>query len=175
MVATKISSFLHISCFHLDEYLSSIQDPSLIFLSDETDMWRFTSEEICSRLIQAGAYASPYVEKLLQERSQNETGRIIEGERIDPSFVENAIKAKKAIGIFIIEEDPEQLYRTLQHRSIRFSQLKEDRKRKVVNMDCLLGRWLRMEAETRRIPWILSQPWSTLANRTLEQIMKATP
>jgi 2-phosphoglycerate kinase len=171
-VAIDLSNYFQISCIHLDQYLYTIQDPGLAFLSNENDMWRFSSHELCNRLIQAGANASPYIDRLLQELQHKETAQIIEGERIHPSVMENAIKAKKAVGIFIIEENPNQLYQTLQHRSNRFSKLTEEKKWMVINMDCYFGQWLHMEAEARCLPWLYSQPWSTLGNRVIDLIMK---
>lgn len=117
------------------------------------------------RLVEVEQRAIPYIQPLL------ESVQVIEGERIHPLLVENAMKAGQAVGVFIIEEQPRRIYQTLQIRSQRFRDLTEDQKWKVAGFDGLYGQWLRVEAARRGLPWEPAQPWDTLCERILRHVL----
>jgi 2-phosphoglycerate kinase len=169
--ALSLSERLGVACIHLDQYLSQINDPGLDFPSGNA-VWNFPAQNLCKHLIAAGENAQGYIQFLLQTWQNEGKIGIIEGERITPLLVDAAAQTKTARGIFIIEDDPQKLYRTLQERSKKFLVLAEPQKKRVVEMDCAYNRWLHSEVERRSLPWVTSQPWNSLVERILERVIE---
>ncbi len=74
--------------------------------------------------------------------------------------------------VFVVEESVDQLRATLAVRDspggCRYRRLPDVSQRAVATMNADYARWIRVDAEANRQPWIASQPWSTLAARVID-------
>jgi 2-phosphoglycerate kinase len=141
--------------------------PTLNPLAGPLEIWDRPPKELCQLLIVAASSATPYIARKVDALTASRRGWIIEGERVHPGLVEQVQHAGRARGVFIVETHAERLHDTLVERLPGFGELSESRQRAVAEVDRLYNLWLMNEATTRGLPFVASQPWVTLADRTL--------
>ncbi len=156
--------WLHVQ---LDHYLHDLGDPRLQLVRYGPESWDLPAQELCQRLVAVSERASIYLEGLILGYHNRGNAAILEGEAIHPCLAERMMQTKGISSLYIIEADPGRMSKTLESRSSRYRGQADERRQTMVGMDQLYGMWLRSEAEARGIPWILSQPWETLAERIL--------
>ena len=93
---------------------------------------------------------------------------ILEGEGVVPKLASQFMVTNEVNAIFVIETDINRLYQTLYERGKAFLRLTEPRRQRVAEMNSLYGQWLLSEAELYGLPWVSSQPWSSLPDRVLD-------
>jgi hypothetical protein len=169
--ALAVSQLLGSPCVHLDAYLETVQDARSNFSFGEADLLSHYSAALCERLVQLGEQASPHIAAMIPPDQRYAMAQVIEGERILPALLDELRQSRRALGVFIIEDDPNVLYATLAQRSSRFAALPEAARRKVAEMDVLYGGWLRQEAERRALPWEPSRPWVSLVERLVAHVI----
>lgn len=143
-------------------------NPTLNPLAGPLDIWDRAPEELCKLLVGAANAAISYLARQVEVLSASDRGWILEGERVHPELVARVEQAGDARGVFIIETDVERLQNTLLERLPGFKELSESRQRAVAELDRLYNLWLIRETSRRRLPCVASQPWQTLADRTLD-------
>lgn len=166
-----LSKRLGLLCFQLDNFLKKIDDPELLFYDGNTEFWYLSSQELCERLVRVTEQAERYLHSLVTEWLTHQKVGIIEGEKIHPRLVEQLAYSSNTKGVFIIESNRKRLYQTLQQRSQSFRELGNVQRWQVVEMNRLYGLWLRSEAEQRDLAWVNSQPWESLTDRIVDQIL----
>jgi 2-phosphoglycerate kinase len=137
-------------------------------LAGPLEIWDRAPEQLCELLVVAAAAATPYLALQIEVLSASNQGWIVEGERINPELVQRVERGGSGRGIFIVETDAERLHNTLVKRLPGFGELSKSRQRAVAELDRLYNLWLISEASRRHLPCVASQPWQTLADRTLD-------
>jgi 2-phosphoglycerate kinase len=169
-VARRLGACLGRSCIELDSYLQEIDDPELEFFDGHPDFWDRSGQVLCARLVHVAERAGPHIQLLVASWQSQMKTALFEGEQIHPRLVEKLTKSEDIKGIFILERDPNRLYRTLEQRSQRFRDLPPTHRVRVVEMNRLYGQWLHSQAEQRQIAWLEAQPWATLVERTMARL-----
>lgn len=136
-------------------------------LAGPLEIWDRSPHELCDLLIVAANAATPYLTRKVEVLAASRRGWVVEGERVHPELVEQLQCAGRARGVFIVETGAKRLHDTLVERLPGFNELSESRQQTVAEVDRLYNLWLINEATTRGLPCVASQPWGTLADRTL--------
>ncbi|HSO76308.1 MAG TPA: hypothetical protein VLU47_15860 [Blastocatellia bacterium] len=150
---------------HTDSVLPD--NPTLNPLALPLEIWDRPPEELCELLIAAASAATPYLTRKVENLITSRRGWVLEGERVHPELVELCQRAGQARGTFIVETDAGRLHQTLGERLPGFPELSGSRQRAIVEVDRLYNLWLIDEAAGRGLTCVASQPWDTLADRTL--------
>ena len=168
-LARLLSEKFGVQHFCVDDLRKKINDPNLHLLDETESVWDLPAIELLARLFQEGsALEAPLyavVDSWLVTRKTN----ILEGEGVVPKLASRFTITNPVQAIFIVETNQHQLYQTLYQRSSAFQNLTEPRRQRVAEMNSLYGQWLLSEAEQYRLPWVPSQPWSSLPDRVLEK------
>jgi 2-phosphoglycerate kinase len=167
-LAQILSERLGIRPTCVDDIRKQISDPNLHLLEENEKIWDLTAAELLSRLFQEGLALELHLSSLITSWRMAKKGNILEGEGIVPKLVSQFMHMNEISSIFVIETDSTRLYRTLYERSHAYRMLTEPRRQRIAEMNSLYGGWLRAEAERYRLPWVPSQPWSSLPERVLD-------
>ena len=168
-MARSLSKYYDMFCLHLDDFTKGFNDPELEFFTGKADFWDQAAQELFERLVRVTEKTEPYLHSFVSEWVAGGKSGIIEGEKIHPRFMEKVVSSNSAKGIFLIETDREQLYQTLQQRSLRFRELSGTQQWKVAEVNQRYGLWLKQEAKRRNLIWENAQPWETLVSRVLDR------
>lgn len=133
---------------------------------DQT-VWDRTGEELLELLLQQTRTLHRPLVEVIARTHKERIPAVIEGEGVEPDVVAGWRSAREVRSVFIVETDAHRLYETFASRpsADRFLALSESRRAAVVEMSLLYGAYLAREAERHDLPWIKSQPWSTLCSR----------
>mgnify|MGYP003579172474 CR=1 FL=1 len=167
-LARILSERLGIQDISVDELRKQISDTNLHLLEGDETIWDFPVEELLSRLFQEGFALEAHLYSLINSWLAAKEINILEGEGIVPKVASQLMMTSKVNAIFLIETDDNRLFRTLYERSHAFQRLTEPRQRRIAKMNSAYGRWLHSEAEHYGLPWVSSQPWSSLPDRVLD-------
>ena len=148
----------------VDDLALASAHPALAFEREET-VWRHPPRVLCELLVRKGEALWPDVLEQIDSHGSPGQPIIIEGEGPWPDAVTGLNGHRDIRAAFIVERDPTTLDRTLRHRSKRFRALPAWQQSNVVQMNVLYGEWLIGRCEGVGVPWLASQPWSTLRNR----------
>lgn len=153
---------------HVDDVVPTVEaaeGPS--FISSTPGVWMRPADWLCAELVRWTARLHPHIHRLVGDVVAC-GGGVIEGEGIDPR-VARMWDPDVARVVYVIETDPGVLYGTFAGRTSgsRFLALEPAERDGVVEMNRRYGRWLREAAEAHQHPWVSSQPWETLPERTL--------
>jgi 2-phosphoglycerate kinase len=140
------------------------------FIESTPDVWHRSPDWLRDQLIQWTSRLHPHIDRLLAELGKR-GGGVIEGEGIDPRVAQSWSTDVVRV-VYVIETDPQVLYRTFAGRASghRFLALSPAERDGVVEMNRRYGLWLQESADTHRQPWVSSQPWATLAERALRAL-----
>jgi len=166
-LARILSARLGIQHICVDELRKQISDSNLHLLEEDETIWDFPAADLLSRLFQEGFALEAHLSSLITSWLADKEINILEGEGIVPRVASQFMMTGKVNTIFVVETDENRLYRTLYERSHAFQRLTEPRQRRIAEMNSLYGRWLLSEAEHYGLPWVYSQPWSSLPDRVL--------
>jgi 2-phosphoglycerate kinase len=162
------SERLDIQHICVDDLRKQIHDPNLHLLEGNEGIWDLPATELLSRLIQEGLALESHLSSLISSSRIAKKGILLEGEGVVPKLASRFMTMNEMVSIFIIETNNNRLYQTLYERSHAFRLLAEPRRQQIAEMNSLYGRWLRSQAERYSLPWVSSQPWSTLPERVMD-------
>jgi len=149
---------------HVDDLARRSSDRALAFERDPS-VWSEPPDKLVQKLIGKGEALWPLIERWIYDAAQDGTPTIIEGEGPSPEHVVVLSREQDVQPVFIIEPSSERLFGTLHQRSRVFRELPPSHRSNVVEMNVLYGEWLRGECDRLDLPWLISQPWSTLRDR----------
>ncbi len=161
-LARILSERLGIQHICVDDLRKQINDPNLRLLERNESIWDLAAMELLSLLFQEGLALETHVYSLINSWFLAKKSNILEGEGIVPKLASQFMVTNKVNAIFIVETDTHRLYQTLYDRGNAFQMLTEPRRQRIAEMNSLYGRWLLSEAEHYDLPWLPSQPWSSL-------------
>lgn len=171
LAATLLTRLGLSEAMHVDDLVpavEAIEGPS--FISSTPKVWRRPAGWLCAELVRWTARLHPHIDGLVADLVAR-GGGVIEGEGIDPRVAKNWAPDVVRV-VYVIETDPGVLYGTFAGRSSgsRFLALEPAERDGVVEMNRRYGHWLREAADAHEHPWVSSQPWETLPERTLEAL-----
>jgi hypothetical protein len=142
--------------------------PPLRPLNGPIEIWDRPAAELCALLIDAAVASTPYLSQQISALSVGSCdGWIVEGERVHPELVARVSRTGEAQGVFIVETDPQRIYKTLMKRLPGFNEISESRRRTVAEVDGLYNRWLVHQTHQQNLRCIDAQPWATLPERVI--------
>lgn len=126
-------------------------------------------------LVTVGELLSPAIEVVTENHVDQRMPLVIEGDGILPSLLDRPSVRERAIdgrarAVFLFEADAAALGDNLRARGPRnrVEQLaRAEDLRAHARKNDLFGKWLRLEAERRRLSTVPSRPWETLVDRIL--------
>lgn len=155
---------------HVDDLVPDLEaDEGPSFITATPGVWRRSADWLRDQLVDWTARLHPRVDHVMAELLDH-GGGIIEGEGIDPRLV-RSWNVDVVKSVYVIETDPDVLHRTFTGRSSDYRALSAAERHGVVEMNRRYGLWLRSIADAHGQPWVPSQPWSTLCERTLASII----
>ena len=163
--ARRIGSEVGASIWSVDGLARDHSHPALAFEKDATT-WAMPPEALCELLIAKGRALWPEIETFIR-KCETQSRTIVDGEGPEPEVVKQLPTDLGISAVFVVELDVRRLDRTLRERSIRYRLLPPAHQANVAHMNVCYGEWLVEECERVGLPWINSQPWATLAQRTI--------
>jgi hypothetical protein len=141
------------------------------FIDATPEVWTRDVRWLCESLIASTRLLHRSITATIEGLLATDGDGIVEGEGIEPAVVEHGREVRP---VYIIEDDAERLHATFAARPsrARFLRLAASEQAAVVQMNRLYSIWLRSEAERHGQPWVVAHPWSTLADRTLVEVLR---
>jgi 2-phosphoglycerate kinase len=186
-VAKHIARHFGASWLHVDDLrlalqwshasLSTPEETAALYFFEETpDVLRLPAERLRDGLIGVGRALSPALEKVIDNHITIAEPVVIEGDAILPSlFTRPRLRAHVTGGhmqaIFVVEPEESAILANLLDRGRGIAGYTDAELRTRARAYWLYGHWLAGEARRRGgLPVQEPQPWSTLADRTVDAI-----
>ena len=166
--ARSVAATLGADCVSIDDCIPVAVAAASPFR--DTAIWDSEPDDLLAALRAHTAALAPTVRELVERASGSDDNVVIEGEGIEPQLTtgwdEFDIRA-----VFVVEASAQRIRATLAARDSpgggRYRELPDAAQHAIASMNAGYGEWVRAEADAMRQPWVLSQPWSTLAARML--------
>lgn len=154
----------------LNDLPSVSSDPELHLITGEPTQWDLPVEELVNMIARRENALAVHLRLSIQAWQKSASRVLFEWEGVSPEFASDMGTQDGISAAFIIETDRNRMHKTLSERSKSFCILSEQRKQKIVHMNCLYGERLREEAIRYSCPWVTSQPWDSLCDRLEETV-----
>lgn len=135
------------------------------------DVWLRPVDELFQGLVESTSGIVGELVRLIERHAAGGGAAIIEGQGIEPNVLGLIDPGSDVRSVFVIEADPSRIATTLRGRDSagaeRYRLLSHVEQQAVIAMNVRYNEWLQAEAKQHGLPWVASQPWSTLAHRIL--------
>jgi len=152
----------------LDTLMNAPEFDSL-FDGHRPGFWDQEPTELKQLLVRKGDAALAGLPRWLGQHS-DDRGILLEGEGIQPQFLNDLGDLPGIRLLFIVELDASTLRQTLTERSKSFRALTALQQDNVVETNRLYNEWIVQEATKHGQPCVASQPWSSLPARLLRAL-----
>jgi 2-phosphoglycerate kinase len=151
---------------------------ALYFFADvdeRSGVWNEAPERLRDALIATGDVMAPAVEAIVENHLDQRHPAVVEGDGILPSLLKRPSLEQRALhgglhAVFIIEPDEDVLLRNILARGRGNCSISDANLTNEARAKWLFGHWLRDEAQRFQLPVVTARPWSSLADRILQEI-----